>query len=80
MKRSQINRYMKQAIGLLRKHRFHLPPFAFWSPADWQCKGAESREMRRLVSRMAAGARRDRGRYARCGFRRPNPCDSRSSG
>jgi D-lyxose ketol-isomerase len=45
MKRSQINRYMKQAIGLLRKHRFHLPPFAFWSPADWQCKGAESREI-----------------------------------
>jgi hypothetical protein len=45
MKRSQINRYMKQAIGLLRKHRFHLPPFAFWSAADWQCKGAESREI-----------------------------------
>ncbi len=35
MKRSEINTLMRNAVSFLREHRFHLPPFAFWSPADW---------------------------------------------
>lgn len=35
MKRSEINSLMRNAVSFLREHRFHLPPFAFWSPADW---------------------------------------------
>ena len=36
MNRSQINTLMRNAIGFLREQQFHLPPFAFWSPADWR--------------------------------------------
>jgi D-lyxose ketol-isomerase len=36
MKRSEINTLMRNSVGFLRDHQFHLPPFAFWSPADWR--------------------------------------------
>jgi len=45
VKRSEINRYMKQTVDLLRKALFYLPPFAFWSPEDWRGKGPECREI-----------------------------------
>jgi len=45
VKRSEINRFMKQTVDLLRKARFHLPPFAFWSPEDWRGKGPECLEI-----------------------------------
>lgn len=35
MKRSEINTLMRNAVSFARDHQFHLPPFAFWSPADW---------------------------------------------
>ena len=35
MKRSQINRIIEDSIAFLAKHGFHLPPFAYFSPADW---------------------------------------------
>jgi len=45
MKRSEINRIMRQAIGFLRERQFYLPPFAFWTPADWRLKGPEVAEI-----------------------------------
>jgi hypothetical protein len=45
MKRSEINRIMQSADAFIRKQGFHLPPFAYWSPADWQQKGPEAREI-----------------------------------
>jgi len=35
MKRSEINTLMRNAVNFARDHQFHLPPFAFWSLADW---------------------------------------------
>jgi D-lyxose ketol-isomerase len=32
MKRSEINAIMRKGIVFLRERKFHLPPFAFWSP------------------------------------------------
>jgi D-lyxose ketol-isomerase len=46
MKRSEINRLIKQSIDFTRKHGFLLPPFAFWSPAQWRKKGHEADEIR----------------------------------
>lgn len=46
MKRSEINRRIENAIVFIREMRFALPPFAFWSPGDWQDKGAEYDEIR----------------------------------
>ncbi len=46
MKRSQINRIIADSIAFLEKHGFHLPPFAFFSPADWAEKGHEYDEIR----------------------------------
>ncbi len=45
MKRSELNAIMTQCAGFLKTMNFLLPPFAFWSPADWQSKGPECREI-----------------------------------
>ena len=46
MKRSEINRIMRDATAFLDRMNFRLPPFAFWSPADWQTRGSEYDEVR----------------------------------
>ncbi|MDR2110962.1 MAG: D-lyxose/D-mannose family sugar isomerase [Spirochaetaceae bacterium] len=46
MKRSEINRYMGEALRFTAGMKFSLPPFAFWSPRDWEDKGAEYDEIR----------------------------------
>jgi hypothetical protein len=45
MKRSEINQIMREADAFIREHRFHLPPFAYWTPQDWSTKGEEVREI-----------------------------------
>lgn len=43
MKRSEINEIIHDADAFIRKHGFHLPPFAYWTPEEWTTKGPESR-------------------------------------
>jgi len=45
MKRSEINNIIREADTFIRKQGFYLPPFAYWSPDDWQKKGAEAKEI-----------------------------------
>jgi hypothetical protein len=45
MKRSEINTIMRDADAFLREHKFHLPPFAYWTPEEWTTKGEEVREI-----------------------------------
>lgn len=45
MKRSEINAIMRQADGFIRQRGFYLPPFAYWTPAEWESKGEEAREI-----------------------------------
>ena len=45
MKRSEINAIMSEADQFIRQRGFYLPPFAYWSPADWTQKGDEVREI-----------------------------------
>jgi len=45
MKRSEINNIMRDADAFIRVNGFHLPPFAYWTPADWESKGTEAREI-----------------------------------
>ncbi|HIE50709.1 MAG TPA: D-lyxose/D-mannose family sugar isomerase [Armatimonadetes bacterium] len=47
MKRSEINALMEEALRFFAKQGFHLPPFAFWTPEEWQRKGPEADEIRR---------------------------------
>ena len=35
MKRSEINSSIKNAITFFQKHNYSLPPFAFFSPKEW---------------------------------------------
>jgi len=35
MKRSRINALLAEAKAFFATHQFHLPPWAFWAPADW---------------------------------------------
>ena len=45
MKRSEVNRLMREAIKLLKEYNFNLPKFAFWSIEEWKKKGEEIREI-----------------------------------
>ncbi|MEE1047044.1 MAG: D-lyxose/D-mannose family sugar isomerase [Clostridia bacterium] len=46
MKRSEINKIMKDAVKFMDDMNFKLPPFAFFSPEEWETKGKEYDEIR----------------------------------
>lgn len=46
MKRSKINQVIKDMENLIKEYRFALPPFANWTPADWEKAGKEYDEIR----------------------------------
>lgn len=46
MKRSEINRAIKQLEEVAAAHDFILPPFANWTPEEWKTKGHEYDEIR----------------------------------
>jgi D-lyxose ketol-isomerase len=43
LKRSEINRIIGESIGFFRGKNFHLPPFAWIKPDEWQKKATELR-------------------------------------
>lgn len=45
MKRSEINRSIKEAQAFFDSMNFSLPPWGCWSPDQWKQRGAESREI-----------------------------------
>lgn len=45
MKRSQINSIMRSADEFIQQRGFHLPPFAYWTPMDWDEVGDEANEI-----------------------------------
>jgi D-lyxose ketol-isomerase len=49
MKRSEINRYLRQGIEFCGKHQFMLPKWAFWSPEHWAAAGHEADEIRQRM-------------------------------
>ncbi len=46
MKRSEINRIMRENLDFIEKMGFHLPPFAFFTREIWQTRGHEYDEIR----------------------------------
>ena len=46
MKRSFINRKLKAAVAFLKKSKFHLPEWAYWTPQQWAKAGHEADEIR----------------------------------
>ncbi len=46
MKRSEVNRILREGMEFLAEMRFLLPPFAHWTPEDWKTRGAEYDEIR----------------------------------
>lgn len=46
MKRSEINKALKQMEALIQEKRFELPPFCNFTPEEWQDKGHEYDEIR----------------------------------
>lgn len=47
MKRSKINNILRESIDFIKGQGFNLPPFAFFTPDEWQDKGHEYDEIRR---------------------------------
>ncbi len=45
MKRSEINRIMREAVTFLHERNFHLPPFAYWSPEDCAACDPDAQEI-----------------------------------
>ena len=46
MKRSIINSHIREAKEFIAGLQFALPPFAYWSPDEWETKGPEYDEIR----------------------------------
>jgi len=46
MKRSELNRIMVEALSFIKRKGVILPPFAYWSPKDWEDRGHEYNEIR----------------------------------
>jgi D-lyxose ketol-isomerase len=46
MKRSQINFLIEEAIDFIQNQGFKIPPFAFWTPADWTMHQPNSQEIK----------------------------------
>jgi len=46
MKRSEINRALKDMERLVEENGFNLPPFCNWTPEEWNEKGTEYDEIR----------------------------------
>lgn len=46
MKRSEINRIIREMDQMAKEHGFRLPPFADWTPEEWKAKGHEYDEIR----------------------------------
>ena len=46
MKRSEINRIIRETEALLEAHQIKLPPFFGWTPQEWSEKGHECDEIR----------------------------------
>lgn len=46
MKRSEINRSIREMEQLIKENGFHLPPFCHWTPQEWNDKGHEYDEIR----------------------------------
>ena len=49
MKRSEINELIREAMAFAKGSNFQLPPFAFWTPAQWATKGSEADEIRECM-------------------------------
>jgi len=45
MKRSEINKIMREAVNFLEENNFFLPKFAYWSLKEWKMKGDEIQEI-----------------------------------
>jgi len=46
MKRSEINKYIVEAKALFSDYKFELPPWAFFSPDDWNTKNTDYLEVK----------------------------------
>ena len=46
MKRSEINKIMREALELFKEYKISLPPFLLWSSEEWKRKGEEVQEIR----------------------------------
>ena len=49
MKRSEVNKYIKEMEQLAKDNGFHLPPFCNWTPEEWKKKGHEYDEIRDMT-------------------------------
>jgi len=46
MKRSEINKALKEMESFINEYKFALPPFCHFTPEDWQSKGHDYDEVR----------------------------------
>jgi D-lyxose ketol-isomerase len=49
MKRSYINKKIREGIIFIQKMNFALPPFAYWTPGEWETKEHEYDEIRQCM-------------------------------
>lgn len=52
MKRSEINKALKELEAMCAREHCYLPPFCNFTPEEWKTKGHEYDEIRRLYARL----------------------------
>ena len=46
MKRSEVNKALRELEAMCQKYRCYLPPFCHFTPEEWETKGHEYDEVR----------------------------------
>ena len=49
MKRSDINKLLRDSVEFCTRMNFRLPPYAFWSPGEWRSKDSSYDSIRRKM-------------------------------
>ena len=49
MKRSEINKALRELEAMCKKYHCYLPPFCSFTPDEWQSKGHEYDEVRECM-------------------------------
>ena len=64
MKRSEINKALKELEAMCAQEHCYLPPFCHFTPEEWESKGHEYDEVRDGLQRYQSRSCRAAGRHS----------------
>ena len=62
MKRSEVNRLMKEALEFINERSFKLPPFVLWTPEEWETKGSNASISSGIIKNLIGSTKKQKHR------------------